>query len=106
MFIGFRKMQLVSRSKLGFTRTLQKCNSDYDFFAPQATSIAAANNIHCTDFSLAINVQTEIIGQKIGVWHSEKYTITSCIAKMKFNAQKGHEWMTVTFTNVYGNDVR
>jgi len=28
--------------------------------------------------------------------------------KMKFNAQKGHEWMTVTFSKVvlYSNDIR
>jgi len=40
----------------------------------------------------------------VGVQHSEKYTIMACRAEVKFNAQKGHEWMrmTVTFSKVVG----
>jgi len=31
----------------------------------------------------------------VGIWHNKKYTIMACLVKVKFNAQKGHEWMTV-----------
>jgi len=75
--------------------------------------IKAAKYVYRLYFLLAINVQTKTIGQKsvcsltVGVQHSKNYTITAHLAKVKFNAQKGHEWMTVTFSEVvlYGNDV-
>ena len=65
-------------------------------------------------FSLAINVHTEFISKKsactliVCVRYSEKYIITACWAKVKFNAQKEHECMTVTFGTVvlYGNDIQ
>jgi len=45
----------------------------------------------------------------VGVHHRKKYTIKVCQAKVKFKAQKRHEWIMVTFSKVvllYGNDIQ
>jgi len=76
------------------------------FFALQAASIAAANYMHGIDFSLYINVRPQLLAKElactliVGIRHKKKYTVMACWAKVKFNVQKGHEWMTVTFSKV------
>ena len=96
LLVGFLKMWLVSRSHLGFTRNLLKCNSNFDSFPLHWANCSSKLRY----FSLAINVQTEIIGKKysactlmLGIWHIdflEAGTITACQEKVKFKFLSWH----------------
>jgi len=75
LFVGFRKMLLVSRLKLGFTRNLQKCNTDFNFFT-FASSKDSSSKVHVRYwfFRWLLIYKPKLLAKNFGLyinsWHS------------------------------------